>query len=416
MTNNQVYIERRRKIHSLMPTYSILVMFSGTAPQKSADEAYLYTVQKNFYYLTGLDREQFVYLAVKKADQVEEMVFIKRPDPTKEKWTGFRMREEEVREVSGIEKVLYEEDFSAFWNRLMVPGNFSEVYLDLEAREMQGALSPAQHFAGQLRTYHPYLMIRNVYPVIAEMRRFKSEEEVEAIRKAIAITSDGLKSLWKNARPGMKEHQLEAYFNFDLKMAGVKEFAFPSIVASGPNGTILHYVENDREVQDGDMVLLDLGAQYGYYSADISRTFPANGKFSARQKELYEIVLKAQAAVIEAIKPGFPMKELNEITKKVLTEELKRIGLIQEASELSNYYYHGVSHYLGLDTHDVGVYDGELQPGMVITVEPGLYVAQEQIGIRIEDDVLVTKDGAEVLSSAIPKQVADIEAIMATGK
>ena len=214
----------------------------------------------------------------------------------------------------------------------------------------------------------------------------------------------------------MKEHQLEAYFNFDLKMAGVKDFAFPSIVASGPNGTILHYVENDREVQDGELVLLDLGAQYGYYSADISRTFPANGKFSARQKELYEIVLKAQAAVIEAIKPGFPMKELNEITKKVLTEELMRIGLIKEDSELANYYYHGVSHYLGLDTHDVGVYDGELQPGMVITVEPGLYVAQEQIGIRIEDDVLVTKDGAEVLSSAIPKQVADIEAIMATGK
>ncbi len=416
MTMSQTYAARRAKVHAFMPNISVLVMFSGTAPQKSADEAYLYTVQKNFYYMTGLDREQFVYLAVKKADQVEEMVFIERPDPSKEKWTGFRMREDEVREVSGIEKVLYEEDFAAFWNRLMIPGNFTEVYLDLEAREMQGALSSAQHFSETLRTYHPYLMIRNVYPIIAELRRFKSEEEVRAIRKAIAITSDGLKSLWKNARPGMKEHQLEAFFNFELKMAGVKDFAFPSIVASGPNGTILHYVENDREVQDGELVLLDLGAQYGYYSADISRTFPANGKFSARQKELYEIVLKAQAAVIEAIKPGFPMKELNEITKKVLTEELMRIGLIKEDSELANYYYHGVSHYLGLDTHDVGVYDGELQPGMVITVEPGLYVAQEQIEIRIEDDVLVTKDGAEVLSSAIPKQVADIEAIMATGK
>ena len=416
MTMSQTYASRRAKVHAFMSNFSVLVMFSGTAPQKSADEAYLYTVQKNFYYMTGLDREQFVYLAVKKADQVEEMVFIEKPDPSKEKWTGFRMREEQVREVSGIEKVLYEEDFAAFWNRLMVPGNFTEVFLDLEAREMQGALSSAQHFAEQLGTYHPYLMIRNVYPIIAELRRFKSEEEVDAIRKAIAITSDGLKSLWKNARPGMKEHQLEAYFNFELKMAGVKDFAFPSIVASGPNGTILHYVENDREVQDGELVLLDLGAQHGYYSADISRTFPVNGKFSPRQKELYEIVLKAQAAVIEAIKPGFPMKELNEITKKVLTEELMRIGLIKEDSELANYYYHGVSHYLGLDTHDVGVYDGELQPGMVITVEPGLYVAQEQIGIRIEDDVLVTKDGAEVLSSAIPKQVADIEAIMATGK
>ncbi len=409
------YVARRGILHSTMPNSSVLVMFSGTAPSKSADEQYLYTVPRNFYYLTGLARERFIYLAEKNNDQIQELIFIEKPDPAKEKWTGYRMREEAVRAVSGIEKVVYEEDFATFVNRLLLQGNYAEVYMDLESRDIEGPLSHSQQYAQQLHMHHPYLAIRNAYPVIANMRRIKSDQEVQLLKKAIAITADGLTNLWNNARPGMTEYQLEAHFNFSLKMAGVTDFAFPSIVASGANATILHYVENNRDAQDGELVLLDLGAQFGYYAADISRTFPINGKFSPRQKELYEIVLKTQLAVIDAIKPGFPMKELNEIAKKVLTEELLRIGLIADASELGNYYYHRVSHFLGLDTHDVGVYDGELQPGMVITVEPGLYVANEQIGIRIEDDVLVTEAGAEVLSHAIPKQVADIEAVMASG-
>ena len=413
MANNN-YAARRQALHKNLSDGSVLILFSGTAPDKSADEQYPFTVSRNFYYLTGLDREGFIYLAHKLTGQIQEVVFIEKPDPAREKWTGFRMREETAREISGIDKVLYEEDFQPYVNRLLLHGNYGEAHLDLESRSLEGPPTPAQQMAGQLRAHHPYLTIRNAYPSITAMRRIKSDEEVRLMREAIAITAAGLENLWRQARPGLKEYQLEAHFDFALKMAGVQGFAFPSIVASGPNATILHYVENAREAQDGELVLLDLGAQYGYYAADISRTFPVNGRFDARQRELYEIVLKVQAAVIDAIKPGFPMKELNEIAKKVLAQELLQNGLIKEESELGRYYYHNVSHFLGLDTHDVGVYDGELLPGMVITVEPGLYVAEEQIGIRVEDDVLVTADGAEVLSRAIPKQVAEIEAAMSS--
>ena len=186
----------------------------------------------------------------------------------------------------------------------------------------------------------------------------------------------------------MKEYEIEAYFNYILKKNGVKDFAFPTIAATGKNATILHYVDNNTKTKDGELMLLDLGAQYKYYNGDISRTFPINGKFSERQKEVYNIVLEANETVMKAVKPGVTTGELQDITKKVLAHGCKRIGLIKEDSELNKYYYHGVAHPLGLDTHDVGPRNIELKPGMIITDEPGLYIEEECIGVRIEDDIL----------------------------
>ena len=190
----------------------------------------------------------------------------------------------------------------------------------------------------------------------------------------------------KNAKVGMREYQLEAYFNFSLKSSGVTDYAFKTIAASGKNATILHYVKNNSELEDGKLILFDLGAQYKYYNADISRTFPINGKFTERQKQVYNVVLRAQEAVVSIARPGILFSVLNEAAKKVLVSGCIELGLIKEASELPKYYFHGVSHYLGLDTHDVGSRDVELKPGMVLTNEPGLYIEEENIGIRIEDD------------------------------
>ena len=191
-----------------------------------------------------------------------------------------------------------------------------------------------------------------------------------------------------------------------------RDNAFDPIVASGENATILHYVENQEVVKEGDLVLFDIGADYEHYCGDISRTFPVSRKFSPRQKILYNIVLKAQEEVIKAIKPGLHFSKLNEIAKNSLAEGCMEIGLIKEKEELSNYYYHGVSHYLGLDTHDIGNRNRVLEPGMVITVEPGLYIEEESIGIRIEDDILVTENGCDILSKDIPKTIEEIERIM----
>ncbi|HEU4963758.1 MAG TPA: M24B family metallopeptidase, partial [Bacilli bacterium] len=236
---------------------------------------------------------------------------------------------------------------------------------------------------------------------------------IENIKQAISITNKGIRAMMDNARPGMKEYELEAHFDFVLKSQGVRERAFESIIAGGHNATVLHYVENNSVIEDDTMVLIDLGATYGHYSADISRTFPINGKFTDRQKDVYNLVLRAELETIKAIKPGVPFTTLNEITKRVLTEGAKELGLLSEGQDISDYYYHGVSHFLGLDTHDVGNYrDLTLQPGMVVTIEPGLYIAAEGIGVRIEDDVLVTEEGYEVLSEEILKTVEDIEAYM----
>jgi Xaa-Pro aminopeptidase len=209
----------------------------------------------------------------------------------------------------------------------------------------------------------------------------------------------------------MKEYELEAYFDFVLTAGGIKDHAFHTIAASGVNAAILHYNDNNCATKDGDLLLLDLGAQYEWYNADITRTFPVNGKFSPRQKELYQMVLDTQQQIIEKIKPGVPFGSLNDHCKSNLCKCCHSIGLIHTDEELFEYYFHGVSHLLGLDTHDVGKTD-ELRAGMVITVEPGIYLRSEDIGIRIEDDILVTETGHENLSRKIPKTIADIEAWM----
>lgn len=220
--------------------------------------------------------------------------------------------------------------------------------------------------------------------------------------------------MMRNAKPGMAEYEIEAYFDFELKRRGVKDFAFKSIAASGINASVLHYSDNNSVTKDGDLILFDVGAQWNYYNGDITRTFPVNGRFTQRQREIYDIVLEGQRKVIKAIKPGTEFKRLNEILIQHYGCELKKIGLIENDSEVSKYYFHSVSHMLGLETHDAGRHnEGILKEGMVFTVEPGLYIPEEEIGIRIEDNVIVTKDGCRVLSKDIIRTADEIEKFMA---
>lgn len=214
-----------------------------------------------------------------------------------------------------------------------------------------------------------------------------------------------------NMKSGLYEYQLESYFDQAIKYHGSTSYAFETIAASGKNSCCLHYSKNNCEISDGDLVLFDLGATSDYYCADISRTFPANGKFTPRQREIYDIVLRGQKLVFESIKPGLTTRDLNNILVDFYKVELKKIGLIKEDSEVSKYYYHGVSHHLGLDCHDLCDYT-PLKPGSVITVEPGLYILEESIGIRIEDDALVTEDGCINLSAEIIKEIDEIEAYL----
>ncbi|MEA1009248.1 aminopeptidase P family protein [Bacillus cereus] len=407
------FAQNRERLTKTLPDESITILFAGQAPHMSADGHYKFVPNRNFYYVTGIDEPNVIFMLKKFGNSVEETLFIEKSDPVMEKWVGKTVSSEEAEEISGIKKVVYLDSFEKTMSNILFTENVKHIYLDLERREWNGTETKTLAFAKHIREQYPHVLIGNVYPNICELRVFKTEEEIEIIKEAIAVTKDGIYNVLKHAKADMMEYELEAYFDFTLKSSGIKHHAFHTILASGKNATVLHYENNDAQIQNGDLVLLDLGAQKDYYNADISYTFPVSGTFSSRQKQIYNIVLKALKETTELIKPGVKFAALNEHTKKVLAEECKAIGLIQEDEELSKYYYHGVSHFLGLDTHDVGTYkDRVLEEGMVITIEPGLYIEEEAIGIRIEDDILVTKDGYENLSKDIIREVEEIEEFM----
>lgn len=410
--NSSFFTENRKKIMENLKQDSLLVMFSGEAPYKSGDEQYPFTVNRNFYYMTGIDRPKMILMLCKTCNKTEEMLFIDRVSAIEEKWTGRRMRENEAEEVSGIEKVLTSCDFEDTFNSMVYNNNYKHLYLNLERIEPQILPSIEERFAKNVQEKYPQLRIKNIYQDICNLRVIKTKEEIDNLRRAIDITKQGIENMMKNAKPGMMEYQIEAYFDFALKYNGVTEYSFKTIAASGMNATVLHYSENNCRTKDKDLILFDLGAQYKHYCADISRTFPVNGKFTERQKEIYKIVLEAQEVVFDAAKPGLPFPELNLLTRKLYAKELRRMGLISDDSDVSKYYFHSVSHFLGLDDHDVGSRTMDLAEGMVLTNEPGLYIPEEGIGIRIEDNFVITKDGCEDLSKNIIKSIDDIENFM----
>lgn len=410
MDENNFYMRNRKKFTSEMCDNSILIMFSGESTPKRGDEFHQFTPKRNFYYITGIDSPGIVLMIYKKdADCIEETLFLQRPDDEKQKWNGCVLDDETSHTISGIEDFGYVDEFDESVARTIFRLNITKIYIDLENRYWNIVNNDIK-FANDLKYRFPAAEIINAYYIFADHRMVKYDWEIRNIQKAIDITAEGLYFMLKNICPGMIEYEAEAYFDFILKLRGVKEHAFPTIAASGANATILHYSANNSILANGDLLLLDLGAQFDYYSADITRTVPVNGHFTDRQRQLYEIVLEGQRKVIDTIRPGIEFSCLNDVLTEHYLEKLGKIGLIKDKDDLSKYYYHRVSHMLGLETHDIGrSRESKLKTGMVLTVEPGLYIADEGIGIRIEDDVAVTGDGCRVLSDSIIKTPEEIE-------
>lgn len=411
--DSKFYSKNRARLEGSIEDNSALFLFGGAAPNKLGDEAYGFAPQRNFYYMTGIDRQNVIYFMYKSNDQCEHRLFIPRYDAVKAKWVGAEMLPDEAVKISGIDNINYIDEFDEEISNILFSKRIENVYLDLENRYFNNKRE-AFALAERLSSNYPYICVKNVHNIIADFRMIKCDEEIECIQRAIDITKEGIYSMMRNAREGMYEYEIEAYFDFELKRRGVKDFAFKSIAASGKNAAILHYSNNDSKTNNNDLILCDVGACYKYYSGDITRTFPVNGKFTNRQKLLYNIVLEGQQKVIDAIKPGLEFKRLNEILKDHYSKALKVIGLISCREDVNKYYYHSVSHMLGLETHDVGRHnEGIIKKGMVFTVEPGLYIEDEAIGIRIEDNVAVTGSGCHILSKDIIKTVEDIENFMA---
>ena len=404
---------KRQEVLKQMKENSLCVLTAGPLVKESADETYAFSVNRNFYYLTGID-EADVVLVLLKGKEEKEVLYIKKSDPAYEKWYAATISREEAFNRSGIEDIRYLDDLEEDLEKAVEENEISTVYVDDEE-------DPLIHFSMDIIDQFEFfdeMDVENIYEVIARLRSSKEEEEIEKMMEAIHVTNEGIHCMLDHLKPGMKEYEIEAYYNFVLNSHQLTR-SFTTIAASGKNGVVLHYSTNNDTLKENELILFDLGVAKDRYCSDISRTFPISGKFTERQRMVYDIVLEAQRKVFEAAKPGVTTRQLNEVVIEHYQKELKRIGLIEKGTreEVLNYYWHGVSHSIGLDVHDVGVgRDEPLPVGAVISNEPGLYIAEWNIGIRIEDDIHITENGAEWLSKEILKDPDEIEAYLANRK
>lgn len=412
MISKEFHASRRALYGEILEDNSMGFVFSGETKEDRGDQMHPFTPYANFYYLTGFDQPKAVLMMVKLHGKLSETLFIDHPDAMRARWEGVSYDKDSVQAETGVGQVEYLERFEEKLPLFTRKNEIEHLYVDIANWEKGFVQNPAQAFASKVLSCFPYLKLHNTFGELALMRQVKGKEEIALHRRACEITTEGVKNILTHLRPGMCEYEIEAHFDYTLRSRNARH-AFGTIAASGPNACVLHYMRNNRMMQDGEMILFDLGAEYGYYASDVSRTFPVNGKFSPRQKELYNVVLKGLEAAIAKTRPGQPKNELQEISKQVMAEELMKLGMIQKPEEIQKYYFHSSGHYIGLYTHDVGDDEAVLEPDMMFTLEPGLYFEELGIGIRIEDTILITENGCDVLTAGIPKTIEEIEAFMA---
>ena len=404
--------EHRKRLYETLPEGSMVLSYAGVPVHTNEDDYYNFEANSQFFYLTGLERENMAFLAVKAGGAVQETLFIEAADPLHERWTGKMPTKEEAAQISGVQNVRYTEEISAAVGRFMGRYDIGYVYFDLYRCGMKDPDDYNAAMAREFMRLYPAVTLRDLHKACVPLRECKDGDEIALVRQAVGITRQGLERVMKGLKPGMREYQAQADFEYACKRLGAVRFAFNTISASGKNGCMMHYNTNREEIRPGSLLLLDLGAKYGNYCSDITRTYPADGKYTPRQREIYGLVLKANLAVATAARPGITLMDLNDVAKSVLGEGMVSLGLIQDAQEVGKYYMHSVSHSIGIDCHDAAFVGDVLQPGWIISDEPGLYIDEEEIGIRIEDDLLITASGCEVLSKEIIKDPDEIERFM----
>lgn len=407
---------RRQAMFSQMEDNSLLILYSGEAPHRSADAYYLFEENKNFFYLTGLRRENMILLMKKAGGSCTATLFIEQADPSAERWTGKMVTVPEAKEISGIQDVRFLDRFEPLLQYMLNGNDFKACYFDCHRNRLSDLPDYNLVKAQQFQKDFPGITVRNLWRMAAVLRMQKDSDEIAKMSQAIEVTRQGLEAVMSTLTPGMKEYQAQANYEHVLYYQGTEGPSFPTIAGSGKNGCMLHYETNRDTCADGSLLLLDLGCRVDGYCSDITRTYPVNGKFTDRQRAVYEVVLRANKEVAAQAKPGMTTRELNEVCKKVLAQGCMELGLITDEQGLDQYYMHGVSHHLGIDVHDVTADGVKLMPGSVISDEPGLYIDEWEIGIRIEDDLLITEDGCKVLSASIIKEPEEIEAFMAAHK
>ncbi|MCG6656720.1 Xaa-Pro aminopeptidase [Halomonas campisalis] len=430
---NDEYRSRRRALMAALPADSAVLLPGASLVTRSRDSEYPFRQDSDFHYLTGFAEPDALLLLLPGRSEGESVLFCQDRDPALETWTGVRLGAEGAVREHGVDQAFENAEREERLEALL--DGRRTLYLPLDSPEAMAIAEEARSAlaAKARRGARPPEALVNVAPLLHEARLIKSESELALMRHAARISAGAHLRAMHAARPGLGEYHLQAELEHEFRWQGGSGPAYASIVGGGANGCVLHYIENRDALRDGELVLIDAGAEFDLYAGDITRTFPVGGRFSDAQRALYEVVLAAQERAVAAVRPGVTLAEIHAGVVHDLTAGLIRLGLLAgevqariDDDSIKRFYPHSTSHWLGLDVHDVGAYRpaGEprpLAPGMVLTVEPGLYVPADDelpeafrgIGIRIEDDVAVTVEGHEVLSEGVPKRVEDIEALMA---
>ena len=421
--DSSLFVNNRGKLLLSLKKKSIAIIHSNDEMHRSGDQNYKFRQNSNLFYLTGINQEKTILVMMPSHPdkKLQEILFIRKSHKNLEIWEGHKLTLSEARSISGIETVKWDDEFDSFLREQMV--QFGTIYFDVPEYPKY---KPDTKFRGQrllkyLREDYPLHHFERLFPLITELRQIKEPLEIELIKKACKITADGFLRISKFIKPGIFEYQIEAELTHEFITNGANGHAYPPIIASGENACILHYIVNDQLCKDGDMLLMDFGAEYANYSSDLSRTLPVNGKFTKRQKAIYDATLRIFRFAQELMKPGTTINQIHKEVCKKWEDEHIHLGLYSKQDVNNNtkneplwskYYMHGTSHFMGLDVHDVGGKEDILKPGMVITCEPAIYIPDEKTGVRLENDILITEDGCIDLMKEIPIEPEEIEELI----
>ncbi len=421
--NPQIFIENRKRFVNKLKGKSIAIFNSNDELPTNGDALHKFKQNSDLYWLTGIEQEDtmLIFFPENPDAKYREVLVITRPNELKEKWDGHRLRIEEAQKISGIETIIFLDVMDAMlqpWIHLV-----ENIYLNTNENDRKANIIEVRdyRYAKQMQARYPLHNYKRSAPILKELRAIKTAEEVEVMQTAIDITDNTFRRLLQFIQPGVMEYEIHAEILHSFLTQRATGEAYGSIIASGDNARVLHYTENNRECKDGDLILMDFGAEYGNYAADLTRTVPVNGKFTSRQKTVYNACLHLHKYAASILKPGISIVDYTEKIGDEATIIFQKIGLLKK-SDVKNenpndrayrkYLYHGISHHLGVDVHDLGTRTEPIKAGMVFTIEPGIYIEEEKIGVRIENNFWITKNGNKDLMKNIPVEVEEIELLM----
>ncbi len=423
---NELFITNRSRFCKELKPNSIAIFNSNDEMPRSADQTFEYRQNPDIFSLCGIDQEKTILIIYPDCPnpKFREVLFLRKTDEQIAIWEGHKYTMEEAEKASGIKTILWLDEFETIFNTLMKIAH--NCYLNINEHERYSNSVPYKdiRFANEIKNTFPLHNFERSAPILVKLRTIKSEIEIDLIKTACSITEKGFRRLLGFVQPGVMEYEIEAEVSHEFLRNRATGHAYTPIVASGRNACVLHYIENNKECKDGDLLLLDIGAEYANYASDLSRTIPVNGKFSKRQKDVYNAVLRVMKGAISMLVPGTILEEYHLKVGLLMEEELIKLNLLNSADVkkqdpanplYKKYFMHGTSHFMGIDVHDVGSRYEPMKEGMIFTCEPGIYILEENLGIRIENDILLTKEGPVDLMKSIPIEAEEIEDLMNNG-